>query len=296
MNVDNSLVASNSAHTSFYPVKIKHSNVGTKGKAHFWLDGDLNYLEYIKHIKFPHLIPTYRVCCFHILGPVCVLGPSLFVGDAEMYFTFTARSITHFHSVSLYFNLFLVKSSINKGCSNWPDTASTLMAPTYMTAITYRGITQGWAGKHSTKSLLAITTPVSLKSILKVGEEIVEVLGTGRPGRCLWLIAGCQVPISPMQRWLWEMWSSFLSSSISLSSGVELGDGRGLGAGGEGGAAHPLTRTNSCSDRKAFNNISKQCTRMCVDECMLVWSRPGMCSLAFTCVSLECSQHHCLIN
>lgn len=142
-----------------------------------------------------------------------------------MYFTFTARSITHFHSVSLYFNLFPVKSSINKGCSNWPDTTSTLMAPTYMTAITYRGITQGRAGKHSAKSLLAITTPVSLKSILKVGEEIVEVLGTGRPGRCLWLIAGCQVPISPMQRWLWEMWSSFLPSSISLSSGRELGDG-----------------------------------------------------------------------
>lgn len=35
MNVDNSLVASNSAHTLFCPVKIKHSNVGTRGKTHF---------------------------------------------------------------------------------------------------------------------------------------------------------------------------------------------------------------------------------------------------------------------
>lgn len=68
-------------------------------------------------------------CIAERQGLVSVRGPFTSRGlQTEMYFTFTAQSITHFHSADLYFNLFPVKSSINKGCSNWPAPTCTLMA------------------------------------------------------------------------------------------------------------------------------------------------------------------------
>lgn len=131
----------------------------------------------------------------------------------------------------------------------------------------------------------AITTPIGLKSIPELGEEIVSVHGIDRAGRCSWLMAvlhhRCHVAswkhdplphLLPCLTVIWEM------------------GGVGGRSGEEGGVAHPLSRTNSSSDRKAFNGISRVCTCLCVGEVAL-----KLC-LAFTCVPLRCSWHQCLTN
>ena len=48
---ENSLLVSNSAHTSFCTVKLKHSTVGTR-KLHFWVEGDFKCTLYC-NTKWP---------------------------------------------------------------------------------------------------------------------------------------------------------------------------------------------------------------------------------------------------
>lgn len=133
-----------------------------------------------------------------------------------------------------------------------------------MTAITYRGVAQGGAGKHTATSTPAITIPVRLESIHKVGEEIVVALGAGRAWRCLWLIAGRQVPISPMQRRLWEMWSSLLCSSVSLPHGGEGGRGRGRAGEERHSLSQGQTPARTGKHLTSLANSARACVCGCV--------------------------------
>lgn len=78
--------------------------------------------------------------------------------------------------------------------------------------------------------------------------------------------------------WKMLMTDSWLPGSYITYAALTLGNVilfflRGQ-SGRRRGVVHPPTRTNSCTDRKAFNNISKQCTCMRVVDFML-----GACSL-----------------
>ena len=76
------------------------------------------------------LWPFFLYCRDALPHRVCGNPP---YGDCKeiLYFMALTQSITHFHRASLNINLFSVNSSINKGCSNWPDTSLQIASHTW---------------------------------------------------------------------------------------------------------------------------------------------------------------------
>lgn len=187
--------------------------------------------------------------------------------------SFTARSIMHFHSKDLHLNLFPVNNFINKGID--------------LLAHATNGAADGTSVTHMTR-LVPAAEHITCQSEINIRGGVGDVRHL--LGWKMIMTDGWWLPSRSLYH-LYVAWSlgnvSLLSSSTSPVSDSHLWVGRRWGrwAGGQEGVAQPLTRTASFG--KALNSISKQCVCTCVVVCRpALWSGPGMCSVAFTCLPL----------